>query len=60
MVDVGDVAAVAAVITRVVCDADRAARLADNGIRLAARAGWARRGGEFVALCERLAGEPDR
>jgi phosphatidylinositol alpha-1,6-mannosyltransferase len=56
LVDGNDVAAVAAAIARVLCDADFAARLARNGIQRAANSDWARSGGEFVALCERLAG----
>jgi glycosyltransferase involved in cell wall biosynthesis len=56
LVDGNDIAGVAAAITRVLCDADLAARLAGDGIRLAATSGWARRSGEFVALCEQLAG----
>ncbi|HVC62807.1 MAG TPA: glycosyltransferase family 4 protein [Acetobacteraceae bacterium] len=60
LADGGDAASIAAAVTRLLCDADLAARLAGNGVQRAAQAGWAQRSAEFIALCERVAGGAGR
>lgn len=60
LVDGDDVISVASAITRVLCEADLAARLASNGLSRTANVGWDHRAAEFLEFCERLVSRTTR
>ena len=60
LVDGNDVGAIADALDRLLSDDDLYRRLADGGLATARLSGWDLRARQFMALCDRLAGERRR